>query len=388
MPSGISPGDRKLLLVTGVAFFILIVLGLLLNHNPTETHAATTYSSASQGTRALYLLLQELGYHVERWRQPYSSLTPDRYTVLIIAGPELVPDARQRAALERFLSGGGRIITDGVSGASFLPEDFSQYNFTANPPWSVFNALVPSAITRAAPTITLSPVTRWSELSAIPLYGKQDETVVVNYRYGQGEVIWLASATPLTNAGIQQNGNLEFLLAAIGERQETRVLFDEFVHGYGGRESSATKHPLLMGLFLQSVLLAASLLCTFSRRSGPLRPIPAEPRLAPLEFVEMMGALYQQARAASVAVDIYYQRLQFWMTRRFGLSLDATPEELARAAQDRGIMTEDAFVNILQAARSARYQPDLPQKRALEIVRALYACAVKLRLFPPVKEKS
>ena len=41
----------------------------------------------------------------------------------------------------------------------------------------------------------------------------------------------MASATPLTNAGITQPGSLEFLLAAIGDKQ-TRVLFDEYVHGY------------------------------------------------------------------------------------------------------------------------------------------------------------
>lgn len=388
MPTRISPGDRKVLLLAGMTFLILIVLGFLLAPTNIETGEATTYSSASEGAKAAYLLLQQSGYQAERWLYPFTSLTPDQHTVLIIADPGLIPDEKQKAALERFVSGGGRIITDGIMGASFLPEDFSQYNLTPRKPWSQFKALVPSAITRAASTITLAPVARWSGPSAIPLYGKQQEIVVIRYAHGQGDVIWLASATPLTNAGIQEKGNLEFLLAAIGDRQQTRVLFDEYVHGYGEQDSHRTKHPLVTALLLQSILLALAALFTFSRRSGPLRPIPAEPRLAPLEFVETLGGLYQRARAASVAVDIYYQHFQFLMTRRFGLHRNATPEELGRAARERGNVRTDAFVEILQAARSARYQPDLPQKRALEIVRSLYGYAVRLRLFPAAKEKS
>jgi hypothetical protein len=136
---------------------------------------------------------------------------------------------------------------------------------------------------------------------------------------------------------------------------------------------------------LQSGLLALAVLLTFSRRSGPLRPVPPPSRLAPLEFVETLGGLYQQAHAASVAVDVYYQRFQYWITRRLGLNKNATPEELVRAVRDRWNLKDDALLHALNAAAAARYQPDLPQKQALEIVQNLHAYAVQFNLFP--KEK-
>lgn len=388
MPAGLSSGDRKILFIAAAAFLFLLVLGFFLAPSSNETPVATTYSSASEGAKAAYLLFEESGYRVERWRYPLTALGADKHTVLFLADPGVIPDENQKAALERFVFRGGRVITDGIIGASFLPEDFSQYNLTRRQPWSEFKALLPSPITRAAPAITLAPMFRWMESSAIPLYGSPQENVVVRYPHGEGDVIWLASATPFTNAGIRQRGNLEFLLAAVGDRSQTRVLFDEYVHGYGERDSRGSKHPLVSALFLQSVLLAVAVLFTFSRRSGPLRPIPATPRLAPLEFVETLGGLYRQARAGSVAVDIYYRRLQFWMTRRFGLPPDATPEQLDRAARERANLRDHTFVQTLHAARSARYQPDLPPKEALEIVRALYSYALRLRLFPAAKEKS
>jgi hypothetical protein len=388
MPPSLSAGDRKILFIAGGAFLILGVLGFLFAPaSNTESNAATTYSTASEGAKASFLLLQETGYRVERWQHSPTALKADAHTVLILADPAIIPNQKQKAALEQFISGGGRVITTGLFGARFLPEDSSEYNPMPKNPWSEFKALVPSAITRAAPTIKLAPVARWSGGSGIALYGNREQTVVVRYPRGRGDAIWLASATPFTNAGIKESGNLEFFLAAIGDKQQTRVLFDEYVHGYGDSDTPAKSHPLMIALVAQSVVLALAALLTFSRRSGPIRPMPAESRLAPLEFVETLGGLYQQAHAASVAVDVYYQRFQYWITRRLGIGKNATPEDLDRAVRERWHLKGDEFLSTLQAAASARYRPDLPQREALEIAQALYSYAVTLKLFPATKEK-
>ena len=279
------------------------------------------------------------------------------------------------------------MITTGIRGAGFLPEDSSRYNEAPENPWAEFKALAPSAITRAAPKITLAPVSRWSGGSGIGLYGDDQQTVVTHIPHGKGDILWMASATPLTNAGIKQPGNLEFLLAAIGDKQRTRVLFDEYVHGYGENDEPERGHPLMTALLLQSLVLALAGLLTFSRRSGPVRPMPSESRLAPLEFVETLGGLYQQAHANSIAVDVYYQRFQYWITRRLGIGNKATPEDLERAVRERWDLHDDEFLPTLQAAAAARYQPDLPQSEALRIVQSLYSYAVRLKLFPAAKEK-
>ena len=388
MPPGLTSGDRKILLIAGAAFVVLVVLGFVLAPTNTDANVASSYSTASGGAKAAYLLLQESGYHVERWQHAASKLNASASTVLILADPMMVPDAKEKAAIEQFISRGGRVITTGIVGAQFLPEDHSEVNPMPTKPWSEFNALVPSAITRAAPKITLAPVAFWRSSSGIPLYGDEEDTVATRVTHGNGDAIWLASATPLTNAGLKDFDNLEFLLAAIGEKEQTRVLFDEYVHGYGEQSAPEKSHPLLMALVFQSIVLALAVLFTFSRRSGPLRPMAAETRSSPLEFVETLGGLYQEAHAASVAVDVYYQRFEFWLTRRLGLVKDAPVEEIDRAVRDRWQLHDDKFAQTLQAAASARYYPGLPQKQALEIVRALHDYALKLKLFPAAKEKN
>lgn len=382
----LSAGDRKILVITGVAFLALIVLGFLLAPADVESQSPTTYSAASGGAKAGFLLLQELGYHVDRWEKPHSQLPAAPHTVLVLAEPRMVPDTKEKASIEKFMAGGGRVIATGLTGGMFLPVNASDDNPEPIGLSKEYDALTPSAVTRAAPKISLVPHASWSKSTAIPLYGTKDAVYAVQMPHGQGEAIWLASATPFTNAGIQSSSNLEFVLAAIGDPQQTHVLFDEYVHGYGDQNRRDEKsHPLTMALLLQSAVVALAALLTFSRRSGPLRPVPPPSRLAPLEFVETLGGLYQQAHAAAVAVDVYYQRFQYWITRRLGLNKNATPEEIARAARDRWNVNDDAFHGTLLAAAAARYQPDLPQNQALEIVQKLHDYAIQFKLFP--KEK-
>jgi uncharacterized protein DUF4350 len=385
MPSSVSSGDRKLLLIAAAAFVVLVLLGFLLAPASTDTDVATSYSAASGGAKAAFLLLQELGYHVERWQHSATQLKPEKNTVLIIADPGTIPDGKQRAAVEQFISAGGRVITNGFVGAAFLPENHAEVNPMPSELVGEFPALMPSAITRAAPKINVAPATFWQHSSGIPLYGKNDDTVATRLPHGEGDAIWLAAATPLTNAGIKETGNLEFLLASLGDKQTTHVLFDEYVHGYGEDETPEKRHPLMTALFLQSIVLALAALFTFSRRSGPLRPMPAESRLSPLEFVETLGGLYQQAHAGSVAVDVAYQRFHFWVTRRLGLANNASAEEIDRAVRDRWHSRDDSFLETVRSAASARYQPELEPKEALRIVQSLYSYASKLKLFPLAK---
>ena len=126
---------------------------------------------------------------------------------------------------------------------------------------------------------------------------------VVKYLYGKGEVIWWASATPLTNAGLKESGNLDFFLACLGEGRP-QVLWDEYIHGYSETQTGSVTHSPVLWIFLQLGLVSLAILATYSRRNGPIFPLVTQSRLSPLEFVQTLGGLYKHANASSVAVDI------------------------------------------------------------------------------------
>lgn len=382
MPLKLNPKDRKLLLGGAIVFVLMVTATLLFGGKTQNIEVPTTYSTGSGGAKAAYLLLQQSGYNVQRWERPMAELPDPSGKVFVIAEPREAPGRADRESLEKFISGGGRVVAAGMFAGIFLPEGGSVPDPVAGMTWKKVSARAPSAITRAAPEITLAPESFWiSRKMSVPLYGDGEKALVVRYPYGKGEILWWASATPLTNAGLKEPGNMEFFLACLGGRQN-QILWDEYIHGYRQSLAASVAHSQVKWLLVQLIILSMAVLLTFSRRSGPIFPAIAEVRLSPLEFVSTLGGLYERAGAASVAVDVSYQRFRYWLTRRLGLAGNASVQELERAVRERWRLPDEEFGSTLSDCESARYHSELSHREALRLVQKIHSYAVKLKLFP------
>jgi Domain of unknown function (DUF4350) len=383
MPPKLSRSDRKLLLGAGVVFILLVAGAVLFSSGQgSKAEIPTTYSTASGGARAAYLLLRESGYTVAHWEKPLSELPQPSGQVLVIADPERAPTVKDRQQLAKFISDGGHVIATGLLAAYFLPKASSDIDFINGMAWKKSSAVAPSAITRAAPEIVLAPEAYWqSTRNATGLYEQDKHLRVVKYSYGKGEVIWWASATPLTNAGLREPGNLDFFLACLGDGHPP-VWWDEYAHGYRETTNGPVVHSPALWIFLQVGLVSLAALATFSRRNGPIFPLVVENRLSPLEFVYTLGGLYKHAKASSVAVDISYQRFRYWLTRRLGMANNASLADLRTGLSDRWRFTDgEGLISTLAECESARYNPSLPSAEALRLVQALDDYAAQLKLF-------
>ena len=388
MPLKVDPKDRKLLL-GAACVFVLLIAGVVVfgGEGGTKAEIPSSYSTASGGGKAAYLLLSQAGYKVERWEEPLDQLPQAVGKTLILAGPQEAPTRDERERLKAFLSEGGHVIATGMFAGTFLPENDSVPDVLAGGMWKTAKALSPSEITRAAPEIVLAPQAHWqSYAAAYPLYGDGEHTLVVKYPYGRGEVLWWASATPLTNAGLKEPGNLEFLLACLGAAKGA-ILWDEYIHGYRPTLGSSIAHSPVKWLALQLLLLALAVVATFSRRSGPICKPASEVRLSPLEFVQTLGGLYEHAGTASVAVDICYQRFRYWLTRRLGVASNISVADLELAVRDRWAFVDDHFVGVLRRCESAKSDPYLHPPAALQLVQELDGYAVRLKLFQGARKE-
>jgi hypothetical protein len=392
MSGSLTVGDRKLLLAAGAASLLLVALTVTLSPaGGNTTESPTTYSAASGGAKAVYLLLGAAGYPVTRWEQSPRDLPVDANATLILAEPESAPTIDERSALRQFIERGGRVIATGASGAFFLPDHQVAPDPIAGMTWKRISSRSPSFITRAAPDITLAPQAYWeTDVSVLPLYGDGDDVPkarVIKTDLGRGEVIWWASATPLTNAGVREPGNLEFVLACIGDAHR-QILWDEYFHGHHRSLAASLIDTRFKWIGLPIALAATAVLLTYSRRSGPIIAPAAESRLSPLEFVRTLGFLYQRAGAASVAVDISYERFRYRLARRLGITSRASADELERAVRARANLADDpAFGDLLRECESAREDPRLRPAAALMLTRSLYDYAVKLDLFRATRKE-
>lgn len=382
MPLKIDPRDRKLLIGAGIVFVLLLAVVITFGGEAGEkAEIPSSYSTASGGAKAAYLLLSQAGYNIQRWEKPLDTIIEFPGATLILAEPEEAPTREERESLKTFLSKGGYVLATGMFAGNFIPENESVPDPLLGITPKKVSAVSPSAITRAAPLITLTAHARWSEYgSAYPLYGDGEHVLVVKYPYGRGEILWLGGATPLTNAGLKEPGNLEFLLASLGDSKRP-ILWDEYIHGYRESLGMSIAHSPAKWLGLQLALLALAVLVTFSRRSGPISPPVSDVRLSPLEFAQTLGGLYENAGTASVAVDISYQRFRYWLTRRLGVAYNTPVSDLERAVRDRFAVKDEHFGAILRRCESAKADPYLHEPEALHLVQELDEFASRWNLF-------
>jgi len=401
MPVGLESGDRKFLIVSAALLVALTGATLLLEPPPEERSAGfpSSYSTAAGGGKAAYLLLGDLGYHVERWNQSPTDLPAGGDAVLVLANPLLPASSEERLALRQFVSAGGRLLVTGALGASLLGESGVKPRQGLFSSWRRFSAEPPSPLTRGAPEIAMRTGVRWPTLRSdqLRLYGDADGASVVSMALGRGMIVWWADSGPLTNSGLTESSNLSLFLNSVGPqisplawqgtppktaagRVPTRVLWDEYFHGERvGLWSYLGRTPVPWFL-LQLGLVFAGVIFSYGRRSGPLRPLVQESRLSPLEFVQTLGELYQRKGAAAGALEIAYQRFRDQLARRLGASPRAKPEELYRGARERLGWATPGLWETLQACELGVKDARLKNTRSLQLIQDLYDYGRRLGL--------
>ena len=97
---------------------------------------------------------------------------------------------------------------------------------------------------------------------------------------------------------------LTCLLNSLGPREGHHFYWDESLHGEIRSTWSYAAGPALTMLWFGLAVLALLVVLSFSRRTGPVRELPAAVRTTPIEFLEALGSLYRNAGAASATVAI------------------------------------------------------------------------------------
>ena len=332
----------------------------------------SSFSASAGGGKAAFLTLARLGYDIARSYEPMTAIDVDPTRTTIILTGTVRPSEQDRRALQTFLEQGGTAVLVGVQGADFLRvAGTAPPDPLARP--SRHRVVTPSPLARNAAEITMVPA------ESPPRFGpsyvrvftvRGDQPLVATARVGRGHAIWLASGTPLANAHIPDADNLQLLLNAVGPG-ERKVLWDEHYHGHSRSLWSYAATTPLPWIGAQLGVMAIAVFAGYSRRSGPVRPRAVDARTSPLEFIDMLRALYQRAGASTAAVTVVRSRLQRVVASTCGIPIDSPGAVFAKAiAAKSGLKTDEVLETLAASARAER-DPDLKAAEALRLTQQL-----------------
>jgi hypothetical protein len=386
----IERSDRRLLIWAGVFMLVVILALTFFSQDEEESGIPSTYSAQRSGAKAAFLLLQQSGYKVQRWEQSPTNLPSDpTHTVLVLASPFRAPTSDEKNALQTYLDRGGKVLVTGRSVSLYVPQAETENEPVPSPVSKEYQPQLLTPLTRGG-AIQMSPGAYWKgpATSSLAHYSDGDRPIVVSYKAGLGEVIWWGASTPLTNTAIAKSGNMALLLNSLGNAGEVQIYWDEYFHG---EQSSLIGYvgdpPLKFGL-LQTLLVFLALIFTFSRRNGPIHPLPQPSRLSPLEFVSTLGKLYRRANAVHSALAIPYARFRAQAARQLGIRPDVPADDLARALKNRMRYKDDSLAELLRQIENALHNPELQEAQALELVQQLNQHAHKLKLNPAERQET
>ncbi len=375
LPS-LDPKDRRLLLWCGFAGLVLAVItGILLpNGNSNENPLPSTYLSGQHGAMAAYETLVRAGYPVERWERPLSELAASAgpETVVIFAQP-FTRETEPIKAVQQILERGGRVLATGFWGGYLLPgaspSTPREFNFAAC-------KLEPEGLDALADSgeIWMVPEATWQlgRPSDRVEYSCAGQPAVVEYAWGDGHVVWWASATPLENGSLARAHDLDLFLNSLGPKDGHHFYWDESLHGEIRSDWSFASGPALSILRGGLLVLAFLVLFSFSRRSGPVRELPLPVRATPIEFIDALGSLYRNAGAASTAVSIAWERFRRHALRLCGMRRQKVgAAELAALVRRRFPDVSPGLESDLAECEQSAGNEALSPREALRVVQIL-----------------
>ncbi len=375
--SSLDQKDRRLLLwCVGIGLALCVAVGFLLpGANNNKNPLPSTYLSGQHGARAAYETLLRSNYPIERWERPLAELaaTAGPETVVIFAEP-LTREPANLKAVRQILERGGRVLATGFWGAFILPGEAGStpetFNFAAC-------KLEPEGLDPLASTgeVWMVPEAAWKPGNPAHRvdYTCAGEPAVVEYDWGKGHAVWWASSTPLENGSLARANDLDLLLNSLGPRQGHRFYWDESLHGEIRTAWSYASGPSWTLLWIGLAALALLVVLSFSRRSGPVRELPAAARATPIEFLDALGSLYRNAGAASTAVAIALERFRRNVLRLSGLRgkpMDAG--ELAAVLRRRFPQTGESLEDDLKACEEAAWGETVTAREALKLIQKLH----------------
>jgi hypothetical protein len=319
------------------------------------------------GLLGFYQLCKKRGCQVQRSTRHLIAL-PEQATVVIVQPPLTdfaVLGAMKRGGFDTFLDkelkairqwveGGGRLLVFSSAedqvlkafdlGAESIPINEEEVEFIATPV-----SLLP--LTARAQALKIKSGVRLVPQNSdwIPLYTSDKGLVAAVRPVKKGSVIAVSDPFPITNEGIRESDNAEFLGWIIDSSQGP-IIFDELRHGLAEKQNvmNYARKSNLHLVFFQALIIYALVWWASAARSGRIRAPQSTSHIESREFLGALANIFAKASLQGYALHWFEQRLILTLRHLFNddelASLDGlSEEEVAKRLRDIGVSNYKGF---------------------------------------------
>lgn len=344
-----------------ISILIMITIAVTVQQAPGIPYLSS--SSAPDGTLALKLWLESLGYSLSEDPSSAAFQPPQNADLIFILQPIVGITNDEWSRLDERVINGATLL---LAGDSLQTMDaLRHYGFSTAVLDQQTTLITVSNPLLASPSLE-SPIPIKSDFILLPpssnfvtLLAANDQPVLVSFDKGGGRIILSATAQPFSNLALKEPATASLVINLIGlSPHRNRVWFDEWHHGLQGSSGQITgpdqwfrRTPLGHALlFVVGAVFLALLLQ--GRAFGRPVPLPSEiKRRGPLEHVTAIANLSRKAGHRNAVMAQYYNRLKRHLGQRY--SLDPS-------------LPDDDYVKTL-----AGYNPDLDQVALLHLLQRL-----------------
>jgi hypothetical protein len=341
-----SSNNRRLWIVIAVVVGGLIVANVVaqgidraVGGDQPGGASGSSYATAPDGLAAFSTLLTHYGYDVEQRRGSLSKRPlPANATVFVLDPLALTNE--DEGTLLQFVTNGGRLVIGGQA-------PFYLRNFRDRPPTWQREGL--TSWTQIGPLfagvhdIEAAGLGSWSSPgSGTTIIGTDDTALLTHEAVGQGEMLFLADASPLENGYLGSADNAAFGLGLAGDPSRP-VVFPEGTHGYGAsRGLAALPNRWKVALILVAVA-ALAFVWSRARRFGPPDRAARDLPPARAEYVQALSITLERTHDQAGALLPAQRWARARLAARAGLGAQPNDEELSRAARSFGCTSEETL---------------------------------------------
>ncbi len=318
----------------------------------------STYRSAPDGSRALFLTVQRLGLPVERRHLDLADLDAARTGAVALLGIDRLPE-EELDKLDAFVSAGGRLLLVA------RPEDkkrglFAELLQSEKALLAHFDLKLAECdspeIERQLEVATPSPLTRGVEAPMARVAGylsreggrpmlpllldphAEGRAVAVAFPHGDGRVVAVSAPDLASNRALGRGDNARLWASLVSALSAGGPFeFDEHHHGFTGERSIsgyAASHGLHWALL--QTLLALWAWVAAQRRFGRARRADSDERVAGADYLWAMARIYRQGGHRAHAAKVLFDGLVRALARRAGAGARPDVGEVVRGLNRRG----------------------------------------------------